>query len=225
MTVDLQVRLVRLDALARARPVLAALAAGRCLPEARGLADEASARLGEPGYEPHYHRDHLVESLGVIRSPENADVVRKRSESLAHALLEALVFVEPLGTGHHAHDRVDVDTLMLGDGSDGYLYSEFMTVFRFFERLVTEGGERLIPPAPPDDDELEDPAFMIATPGELAELRGGLETLARDRSFLVKTSWERVDPARARIAFERLRRMVLVASEVPDLAFGWEWRL
>ena len=219
----LHIRLADAGQAARLKPFLNALIRGQRPAESAAMAAQALQALESQAGGDHAIRRSLIDDLRGLAALPGDKKPRDRRMEMAHAVVDALVFVDYLPSWQAQDEGPHLTAITLADGSDGQLFAELTARCELFEQLASGSGAELIDADDLDfEDQADAPNATLATPAQLEELRGELERLHRDASFLVELSWERVDPKLARAAFERLRRLVARAlAEGRTLAFDW----
>jgi hypothetical protein len=134
-----------------------------------------------------------------------------------------MVDYEPISDEPGAPAPRNVVQLCEGDGN---LYAELTARSRFidalFNREPPHWPAQLPPPEPPDYRECQHRALMVLSRAQLEQLDAELSRLAGDPTWLKVLSWDRVDPAWAAPAFERLRQLVANARRDPRLTVAIE---
>lgn len=224
----LYVRLARTEAVSRIAPAVNALVRGKLPEDAVELAGQAlralEAREGDEASASTFTRDTLVE----LASKPGARRVKNRGIEMAHALIEALLFVDalPSWTLEPVDEGAPPASIVLADGRDGQLYAELANRAPGFEELATNGGGPVIDVTGLDDErrfDVSEVDVRVSSRAELEALDAALAALAAEPRFLVDVTWDRVDPARARPAFVQLRRLVRRAVETDGITLAWQW--
>jgi hypothetical protein len=202
-----------------------ALIRGEVRPGVRAAALEGLAKLEQSdAFGDGALRDYYAKPLRAIaHGPSN--ISEYRAVPSVNPLLTTVCMVGYERISYEQGVPAPRNVVQLAE-RDGNLYAELTTrsawIHALFNTEPPYWPADLPLPEPPDYRDCQHRALMVLSRAQLARLEDELSRLASDPTWLKELSWDRVVPAWAAPAFQRLRNLVANARRDPHLTIAIE---